>query len=683
MSYPLATTFTRTDRHLKTHGVKIPMQVNRAAFTHGKISNKSAVHVILAVLAVFLLLGNVSVNAAEEDAPEAVAIVSPDGQIEISVRFDAGTVTYSVASADRELVRQSKLGLQVDDAPLADWQELGHSVSVQDETWKPVWGKRAEVRNHYREVVIQTKVTHPKVGRVDLVFRAYDDGVAFRYMFPETADARFKVTADLSEFFFAGDYTFWSYNGEHHNRGPETIAAAKGPIRCPMTMQAADDLFLCVLEAAIDDFSWMTLATEPGSRVCRTSIQSSEVTAPFATPWRVIMVGEKPGDLVDSDLVENLNPPCAIDDPSWIKPGIAFWDWRAWGHQTDGFTYGLDTESWHRFIDLASESGVRYLLLDANWYGEEFSKESNPLTSKPGTDIPALIKYAKSKNVGIILYLNDVAGWEYGLDRIIRSFGEWGAAGLKYGFMKNVDGQAKVQRTQTVVRLCAENKLLVDFHDGPIPPSGETRTWPNLITREYCHAQADGMRSFVPKTFVTTVFVNMVAGPLDMDNGMFDLKNSKTQRPRVFQEIPSTIVAETARTLITFSGLTVIPDSADSYRKHRQLFDFIAAEKMPWDESRTLDGKIGQFITMMRRSGDTVLIASATNEEARTLKIPLTFLDEGTYQATLYEDAPDAHYLNNREAYTVRQQTVTNQSVIEAKMAPGGGHCIRLVPTSK
>ncbi len=611
------------------------------------------------------------------------SIASPDGKIRVTVRMADGAPAYDVRFGDRQLLTPSQLGLEYDGKAPTAYREIKRSTSTYDETWKPVWGKRAAVRNHYNELVVELEQQGAGPRRLDLVVRAYDDGVAFRYVLPGQ-NGPHTVTADRSEFRFTGNFTFWSYNGEHANRGPESIEAAGDTIRLPMTMQATDDLYLAVAEAALYDFSWMDLAAEAGNCVCRAQIAPSKVALPARTPWRVVMIGQTPGQLVDSDLLENLNPPCAIDDPSWIKPGIAFWDWRAWGHQADGFTYGLDTASWHRFIDLASESGVSYLLIDADWYGSEFSKESNPLTSKPGTDIPELIRYARKKDVGIALYLNDVAGWEYGLERIIRSFSEWGAAGLKYGFMRNVDGQAKVDRTREIVRLCAKYKLLVDFHDGPIPPSGDTRTWPNLITREYCHAQADAKRSFSPTTFTTTVFVNMLAGPLDMDNGMFDLNHCKAERPRVFEEIPSTMVAEAARTLIVYSGLSVVPDSADSYRKHARLFEFIAAQKMPWRESRTLAGEIGQFITMMRQTRDgEFLVASATNEQARTLPIPLDFLGPGEYEATLYEDAPDSHYLDKREAYRIRKTKVTRETVLTAKLAPGGGHCIRLVPLSQ
>ena len=183
--------FLRHDRSSAQCNSKTQIPAGHSSPASSVVTKGRPIHVIMAVLVVFLLAGNVPVDAAEQDSPKA-AVASPDGRIEMSIRFDAGTVTYRVASADRTLVRQSKLGLQVDDVPLADWQELDHSASVKDETWKPVWGKRATVRNHYRQLVVRTKVTHPKVGRVDLVFRAYDDGVAFRYAFPE-ADARFKV----------------------------------------------------------------------------------------------------------------------------------------------------------------------------------------------------------------------------------------------------------------------------------------------------------------------------------------------------------------------------------------------------------------------------------------------------------------------------------------------------------
>lgn len=210
-------------------------------------------------------------------------------------------------------------------------------------------------------------------------------------------------------------------------------------------------------------------------------------------------------------------------------------------------------------------------------------------------------------------------------------------------------------------------------------PYGQMRTWPNAVTREYCHAQLDGHHVFDPTTFVTTVFVNMVAGPLDMNNGMFDLRQGNTTRVDENQPVPSTVVSEAARTLIVFSGVTILPDIPEYYRKYPVLLDFLSSQKMPWKESRTLAYEIGEYIVMMRQTDDAYLVGAATNESARTISLPLTFLADGDYNATIVEDGDDAHYLTNRETLKVTEATVTSSDTLRLKLAPGGGSCIKFV----
>jgi len=607
------------------------------------------------------------------------ALRSPDRRLALKVNVIKGKCAYQLQRDGKELIRSSGLGLVIEDLAIDNWRETGRKYRNHDGKWKPVWGKCKQVRDQYNEMVLSLAASSPNAPEFDMIFRAYDDGIAVRYVLHAAAKAskKMRISKDLTEFNFAGNYAAWFYNGERANIN-EKLAAAKGRRRLPATVKVSDSCYLVIHEAALDRFSWMELTSEAGSSSFKVHIHPSDVALPFSSPWRVIMAGDQPGRLVDSNLLENLNPPCAIKDSSWIKPGVSFWDWRAAGHKADDFTYDLSMPSWKRFVDLAAASGVPYLLLDADWYGPEFSKDSDPTSTEK--DVPALIRYAKGKGVGVFLYLNDVGATKYGLDRILRSFSQWGAVGVKYGFMRKASGQPKVVWTRKVISLCAKYKLMCNFHDGPVPPSGGQRTWPNCLTREYCHAQSDAKRAFTPSTFTTAVFVNAIVGPLDMNNGMLDLNNSKRQRPKVFAEIPSTITAEAARTLIVFSGLTVVPDSADSYRKHPRLFEFIAAQKMPWIESRTLAGRIGQYIVTMRRTGTTYLLASATNEQARTLTVPLDFLGKGAYIATICEDAPDAHYLKNREAYRTRRQVVTVGDKMKISMVPGGGCCIRLVP---
>jgi alpha-glucosidase len=393
----------------------------------------------------------------------------------------------------------------------------------------------------------------------------------------------------------------------------------------------------------------------------------------------VILYGRSPGALVDSHLIELLNPPPAADmNFDWVKPGVAVWDWRINGAQVDGFKYEMSLPSWERMVDFAAENHLPYLVLDANWYGPEFGKESDPTTGGKVAQVRELIAHGKARGVGIWLYLNDVAGEHYPLEETLKQYGAWGAVGVKYGFMRGSPAE-KNQRTRRITELCAQNRLLCDFHDGPVHPYGQLRTWPNAMTREYCHSQLDAHRVFQPRTFVTAVFVNMLAGPLDMCNGFADL----TQAGRVDEPspVPSTLAGEAARTLIVFSGAVVIPDIPESYRKHPELLQFIAAEKMPWRESRTLCGEIGQYIVMARQSAEGIwLVGAATNEDPRTLEVSLKFLGTGTWQAVVMQDGLGSDYRTQKESYRVDRRNVAATDSLSLSLAPGGGACLMLTP---
>ncbi len=593
------------------------------------------------------------------------------------------------------------MGLVPQKDPYKPFEIIKTSSTTFKEEWNAVWGKHSKILNHYKERTWQLQESVVGGRRLDVIIRAYNDGVALRYRIHGTGKAT--IVDDLTTFNFSGDYTCWSANGERPNYGPVKLSQYRGR-QFPLTVKVSDDCYCSILEGAIYDYA-IVKPKRVGPTSFRTSMDKSMVTLPSETSWRVMLLGERPGALLESNVMVNLNPSCKINDTSWIKPGLAMWDWRAWGGTgKDGFKYNLDMASWRRFIDFASKYNVRYLVLDANWYGHEFDKESNPMKSrdyivyqpnsnspkmadKPAPknwndpiDVPALIKYGNKKGVGVLLYINDIARHNYDFKKTLATYKEWGAAGIKYGFMKG-KGQRKVLDTREIVELCAKNNLLCDFHDGPIPPSGDRRTYPNYVSREFCHAQSDAMRSFTPRTFCTTVFCNMLAGPLDMCNGFFSLNGIEKVRPKVFRPVHSTVVAEAARILITFSGLSYLPDIPDSYEDKADLFEFLSKLPMKWGETRILNGSIGEFITTARRSGKDWFIASCNNEKGAELPIALDFLEDGrSYLATLYEDAPDSHYINNKEAYRIRRITVKKGDVIKAKLAPGGGHCIYLTP---
>lgn len=623
-----------------------------------------------------------SVTSCSKQSGDVFTLTSPDGKLELSVQKDsAGIWEYTFAGNKEELIKGSRLGyMSVSQGviPSAEWP-VSASELCHEGIWKPVWGKRKEVKDHYNELTLTFAAPEGQQGldTLKIVFRAYNDGLAFRYVVPETEKQSVEIKQELTQYNFAGDYTSWFYNGEYHNLGPDKLTEVDGNRMPVMTVQAGENQYMAVHEANLTEGEPLTLTSRKGETLFEVSSKPSVLKAGSASAWRVLLYGTEPGTLVDSHLIELLNPD-PEGDFSWVKPGMAVWDWRINGAVTDdGFHYTMSYPSWIRMVDFAAEQGFKYLVLDANWYGPEFASDSNPTTGDKAKDVQRLLAYAKEKGVGIWLYLNDVGGRKYPIEQTLKQYGEWGAAGVKYGFM-NGTPEEKNHWTRKITQLCAENKLLVDFHDGPVHPYGQMRTWPNAVTREFCHAQLDAHRVFEPKTFVTTVFVNMLAGPVDMNNGMFDLRQGPTTRVDENTPVPSTVVSEAARTLITFSGVTIVPDIPEMYRKYPELLDFLSSEKMPWKESKTLLGRIGEYIVMMRETEDAYLVAAVTNEEERTLSIPLSFLPEGSYRARLMLDGDDAHYLTNRESYQVKELQVKPGDNISVKLAAGGGACLKI-----
>lgn len=606
-------------------------------------------------------------------------VASPDRKIQLTItQTHEGDVAYQLLVNRKQVIDASALGFKAEDGttfPSKEWRAGNLVRKKMNAVWKPLWGKRAVVPEKYNEMKLSFVDEKNSTDTVEIIARAYNDGVAFRYVMPWGAGK----ASELTTFNFAEDYTAWFYNGERHNIGPERLMETDGERLPVMTVRAADDLYLAVHEACLDEGEPLKLKSEKGQRLFSVSSKPHLLRSGYQSAWRVVLCGKRPGDLVDSHTIELLNPnPAEGTDFSWVKPGVALWDWRINGAQWEGFQYTMTYPSWERMVDFAAEQGFAHLVLDANWYGPEFEQNSDPVKGDKAKDVRRLIEYGRQKGVGIWLYLNDVGGRNYPLDETLKQYGAWGAAGVKYGFMSGSDEEKNI-KTKNITALCARYKLLVNFHDYPVHPYGQMRTWPNAVTREYCKAQLDGHDIFYPKTFVTSVFVNMIAGPIDMNNGMFDLRQGKTTRADNNQEVPSTVVSEAARTLITFSGATIIPDIPEYYRKYPALLRFLSAQKMPWQESKTLDGEIGEYIVMMRQAADgAFLVGAATNEEGRTLQVPLSFLDKGKYVVEIVEDGEEAHYLNNRETMKVSQREVTRKDVLNIKLAPGGGACIVL-----
>ena len=633
-------------------------------------------------LVIFVLFTGLSSICFSQDE---FIVCSPDKNLEVVIkRISKGEMVYSFKAGNKLIIDDSSLGfIDVNNdvsMPSSEWTVEGVYNHQVDTVWTPVWGKRAVVPEKYNELQIQLGTKSGSVDKMKIVTRVYNDGIAFRYEVPQDG-GKMDNPSEITAFNFVGNNVAWFYNGERHNIGAECLTAIDGERLPVMTMKVADDLYLAVHEACLNEGEPLKLKSRKGECSITVSSGICSLYPDYKSAWRVVLCGKQPGELIDSHLLELLNPePAEEFDFSWVKPGIALWDWRINGAQWDNFTYTMSYPSWVKMIDFAAEQGFGYLVLDANWYGPEFEKGLDPVEGDKAKDVQRLIRYGKEKGVGVWLYLNDVAGRHFSLEETLKQYEEWGATGVKYGFMTG-SAREKNLKTKHVTECCARHKLLVNFHDYPVHPYGQMRTWPNAVTREYCKAQLDGHEIFYPQTFVTSVFVNMIAGPIDMNNGMFDLRQGKTTRVDNNQEVPSTVVSEAARTLITFSGATVIPDIPEYYRKYPALLRFLSAQKMPWLESKTLSGEIGEYIVMMRQANNgTYLIGAATNEQSRVLHIPLSFLPQGKeFEVEIVEDGKDAHYLTNKETVRVSSKRVACDDILEVTLAPGGGACILIV----
>ena len=628
---------------------------------------------------------SITVEAAE-------VLLSSDGQVEVTIEVVDGDLNYSVALGETMLLARSAVGLAFSDDvdAVSDVTVVGGSRRDVDTTWTPVWGKSAEVVDRFSEITVHLQETATAARRFDVVFRAYDDGVAFRYSLASQDNlADGDTVRERTEFNVAANWPIHSVGRVERPAAGPTLSDDFATSRTPALVLADSGVF-AIHEAGLLDYPELRLTgNDEKSHALLADVNSVSFSGSLLTPWRVLMVATEIGELLETQILETLSPSLWISDSSFIQPGKAIWDWRVRKLTYDDVNYGVNTATYIHMIDFAAENNIAYLAIDAGWYGSERSATSDPTTAIDGLDIAAVLAHAENNGVRVILYINDHAFDNHVMEEVFETWSQWGVAGVKYGFMgETFYSQDRVVKTVTAIETAAEHRLLINFHDSPVHPTGLQRTYPNLITVEYAHAQHDDVRAFSPVDFLRTIFVNMLAGPLDMNNGFFDLNditrkaNSRPGNVLQYPEIYSTVATEVARTLITNTGLTVLPDAAEAYLEKDGMFEFI--RQMPnarWDETRVLNAEFGDHVTVAKRHGRDWFVGSVIDESGGSLDIDLGFLDSATtYAATIYKNASDSHYMTNREAYDVAQTVVTASDTLTAVMAPGGGHAVWLRP---
>lgn len=610
------------------------------------------------------------------------SVESPDGNVTVTfdVADERGDLIYSVTYEGRPIVVDSRLGLALKDVGSLEtgFEIVAVSRSSHDSTYSPVYGERETVRDNYNQLVVDLKESRSPGRRMRLTFRAYNEGAALRYALPEQEGLKsFVISAEKTQFRFAGDHDAYAVYSAQGKYGKVPLSKLKKDCERPMTIEIDGGLFAAVAEAGQVDYARMRLSPDQGQAYTVVSSLASEVkaTAPFVTPWRVIMLGETPGELLERNyLILNLNEPCAIEDTSWIKPGKVIRE------------VTLTTAGGMACVDFAAEHNLQYVEFDAGWYGHEYSDESDartisvdPKRSKGPLDLHAVIKYAKRRDVGIILYVNRRA-LERQLDEILPLYEKWGVKGVKYGFVQ-VGSQEWTAWLHEAVRKAAAHHLMVDIHD-EYRPTGYSRTYPNLMTQE--GIAGDETRPTNGLT-LTILFTRMLAGAADNTICYYDRRVDENAS-HAYQLAKSVCFYSPWQFLYWYDrpdrsprrtggaggGHNVIGDEPEL-----EFFDWVPAV---WDDTRVIHGKIGEYAVIARRSGESWFIGCMNGDTGRTLNVPLDFLTEGRpYLAHVYTDDPD---VPTRTRVKITRSLVNSSTVLKVDLPPRGGQAIRIHPAT-
>ncbi len=669
------------------------------------------------VLALALSLPSAALIA--QDAP-AARIASPDGRITVEVVTDHdGRARYSIARDGKPVIASSQLGFLFTDVVKLDrnLRIASQTTRSHDATWEQPWGERHHVRDHHNELRVGLVETNGDQRRFDVVFRVFDDGIGFRYVFPEQpALRRLNIAEELTEFTLAADATAWWIPAQEWNRKEyvykRTPLAEVGFAQTPMTLRRDDGLHIAFHEAALVDYSAMNLVRVEDRRF-RTALfpgtDAAKVVrdAPFATPWRVVLLSDDAAGLATSDLVLNLNEPNALGDVSWVKPMkyLGIWwemhlDTKSWA---SGAKHGATTEDTIRYIDFAAEHGFGGVLVEGwnlGWDGDWFANgEAFSFTEAyPDFDIEKVTAHARDRGVTLIGHhetSGHAAHYENQLSDALDLYERLGVAAIKTGYVAD-GGQAKVRDGDgniryawhegqamsrhhiKVVTEAARRHISINPHE-PIKDSGLRRTYPNWVTREGARGMeynAWGQPPNPPGHEATLVFTRMLDGPFDFTPGLFSMRSRHGDR------VATTLAKQLALYVVLYSPLQMAIDLPEEYEAKPDAFQFIKDVPADWEDSRVLNGEVGEFVTFARkdRHSDDWYLGAVTDGEARTLHVSLDFLDAGRrYSAQVYRDGPDAGWQANQADIVIEERDVTASDSLELTLASGGGQAIRFI----
>ena len=637
-------------------------------------------------------------------------VFSPDGRTQLSFRLtEDGAPQYCVLKDCDTVIRWSSLGLWCIEEDLSSGLTLSRCTSTeQHETWETVWGEERTIEDHHREMDVE--LTSQQGIKMHILFRVFNDGFAFRYAFPEASIDSLTIIEELWEYRFTTDHEAWSipWRTEYYEalwtKAP--LSMQRDTLCSPITLEMANGTYAFMHEAALTDYPAQNFYMQTGALKTyltpwidefdplNNGVKAYEAL-PFATPWRFIILADNLPQLLASRIMLNLNEPCKIEDTSWIKPMKFIGIW--WGMHLQTMTWhagpkhGATTENMKRYLQFAADNNIGGVLAEGWNLGWETWEHFDFTTPYPDWDMDALSHFADSLGVQIVGH-NETGGnaadYEKDLDAICAYHQAHGIHVIKTGYVspiiRTMDGlqynrsQAGVRHYRKVIETAAKYQICIDNHE-PVMPTGLQRTYPNLLTQEGVRGQewnAWSTDGGSPEEHVTVLpFTRVMAGPVDYTPGVFNFANPIHPNTRVH----STLANQLALFVVLYSPLQMACDLPENYMLHPDMFEFIKRVPCNWEQSRLLDGQIGDYVVMARQERDSEdwFVGAVTDENSRDITLSLDFLQpDATYEMTVYADGENADWKTAPYSSQIYTRIVSAQDSVSIHMASGGGCAI-------
>ena len=688
----------------------------------------------------------------------AQTVKSPNGNVSVKFSLDNGRPVYEVSYKKRAVVKPSYLGLELaktkhaskgmEETSLMDGFVVAKTdTSTFDETWKPVWGETATIRNHYNELAVT--LNQPATKRnIVIRFRVYDDGMGLRYEFPQQEELNyFVIKEDHTQFAMAGDHKAFWIPGDYDTQEYETVESKLSEIRglmksaitpnssqttfsptgvqTSLQMKTDDGLYINIHEAACVNYATMHLNLDDKNMVFESWLTPDAqgykgyIQTPFNTPWRTVIVSDDARDMLSSNLILNLNEPCALDDVSWIRPikycGV-WWDMivgrGTWSYTNDlpsvhlgitdyskckpNGTHSANNENVKKYIDFAADNGLDEVLVEGwnegweDWFGHSKLDVFDFITPYPDFDIKMLNEYAHSKGVKLMMHHEtSSSAWNYErwMEKAYELMNKYGYDAVKSGYVGDIIprgeyhyGQLMNNHYLRAVKEAAKHHIMVNAHEAT-RPTGLCRTYPNLVGNESARGtEYEAFGGSRPDHTVVLPFTRLQGGPMDYTPGILETQLNTWSENTSF--VHTTLVGQLSLYLVMYSPLQMAADLPENYMKYYDAFQFIRDVAVDWDDSKYLEAEPGDYITVARKAKgtDNWFVGGKCDENGHKAVVKLDFLDKGRkYDCTIYADAKDAHYEKNPKAYEITHKIVKKGDVLKLQEAPGGGFAVSLI----